>query len=96
MRTIYLLHTRLGVQGSAAVLAFECKECAEIQASWYRRDRVPVTVIPVPLYAHVRDAQVADCPHLKLARAGKNVSHEHIPLTVDAAKRWSEPIDEPD
>jgi hypothetical protein len=56
---------------------------------------VPVTVIPVPLYAHVRDAQVADCPHLKLARAGKNSMHEHIPLTVEG-KRWKEPIGDPD
>jgi hypothetical protein len=87
VKTIYLLHTRLGVQSiNAAVLAFECKECAEVQAAWYRRDRVPVTVIPVPCYEHLRDAQAQDCKHLKLSRPGRNSAHEHVPLTLDARK----------
>jgi len=86
MKTIYLLHTRHNAL-QPVMIAFECRECADIQASWFKRDRVPVSVSAVYCYAHVRDAQFAGCVHLKLARPGKNAAHEHVPMTMNAAKR---------
>ena len=106
MKTIYLLHSRPGklmTRGTlagneypGATIAFECKECAEVQAAWFRRDKVPVAVIPVTCYAHMRDAQTHDCAHVKLARPGRNSEHEHIPMTLNAQKTSTAVPDDPD
>lgn len=86
MKTIYLLHTRLGTHLGGIVsgftIAFECRECAELQAGWYRRDKVPVTVAEIQLYESIRDGVMNDCRHLRLHHS----SHEHVPVTMGARK----------
>lgn len=82
MKTIYLLHTRLGshlgVLANTFTIALECRECAEIQAAWYRRDKVPVTVAPIPLFENIRDGVRHECKHLQVHHS----EHEHVPLTM--------------
>lgn len=82
MKTIYLVYTKLGA-AQAAMFAFECEECAKIQATLYRRDKIPVTVVPIMLYANIRAATMKECPHLKRPNAGMMLSHEHVPLVVN-------------
>jgi len=86
VKTIYLLHTRHTVL-QPVMIAFECRECADIQASWFKRDHVPVTVTAIYCYAHVRDAQQAGCDHLRIARPGKNARHEHVPMMMEGTRR---------
>ena len=84
MKTIYLLHTRLGshlgVLATSFTIAFECRECAEIQAAWYRRDKVPVTVAEIKLFESIRDGVKNECRHSQLHYS----AHEHVPLTMGA------------
>lgn len=90
MKTIYLLNTKQH-GGSTVPLAFECEQCAQLQAAWYRRAGVQAQVINVQLHENTRTASRDKCPHLlyepEKPKGARKVSDpmpcDHIPYTVN-------------
>lgn len=87
MKTIYLLRSGLGQNQFA--IAFECRECAEFQAAWHRREKVPVAIVEVQLFGHIRDALAQACPFVKYSAGSVARPHPgpnaeaHVPVTVN-------------
>lgn len=83
-RVIYVVQVRDG-RGLSVTSAFECRECAQFQADWIRRDRAHAEVTAINLYEHIRGAVAADCPHVKKPPAklsSVEACHPHIPVTL--------------
>ena len=90
MKTIYLVATGPRAYGSSPVfVAFECKDCADIQAAWYRRGRVLANVFQVELHASLRQAVTGDCQHLAPEPAKRSqfeTNHAHTPALLAEGK----------
>ena len=85
-KTIFVLTvTRYGA--GAVAVAYECQQCANIQADWHRREKSHVSVAAVTLHAHMRGAVLAH--ESAIARTpgklnGVESAHDHVPVTVNA------------
>lgn len=85
MKTVYLVTTR-AFGGSSIPIAFECPDCAETQAAWYRRAKVQAQVILIHVHEHMRSA-FADKSHNPMEPAkprAKDPVCVHTPVTVNA------------
>ena len=80
-KTIYVLTVARYGQNAASV-AYECQQCANIQADWHRREKSHVSVAAVTLHAHMRGAVTEH--NGALARTpdrlnGVESNHSHVP-----------------
>ena len=88
MKTIYVLSVARYGQPVASV-AYECQQCANIQADWHKREKCAATVTAVTLHAHMRGAIVAHDSAIARTPAklnGVELAHDHVPDLIGNLK----------
>lgn len=82
MKTVYLLIAR-----NVPTIAYDCQQCANDQASWFKRDGLSIAVLEIKVFGHSRESMMAGLvthpgPVTKRGKYSAPTC-EHLPITID-------------
>lgn len=86
-REIYLVIAPQANSQLFAISAFDCRECADLLAAWYRRDKVPAEVKAIPLTAHLRAYAQTCVGSLPAGRDHVPHDSQHVPAQLHGSKK---------